>query len=65
MVYVYGLKNSIMMLRCNVAPHNRSTEILFKSDYAYVAILGIFSLLGGYTGKKNVFIQMNTAQPFK
>ena len=56
MVYTQiELKNFNMLkngaVRCNVAPLNRSTEILFKSDYAYVAILGVFSLLGGFIGK--------------
>jgi len=39
-----------LLMRCNVAPNNRSTEILFKSDAGYIAILGSFSVFGGYLG---------------
>jgi len=37
-----------LMLRCNVAPLNRSTEILFLSDLIWVVLLTLFSLTGGY-----------------
>ncbi len=34
-----------------MAPANRTTPILFKSDAAYVALFATFSFTGGYLGK--------------
>jgi len=45
-----------LLMRCNVAPLNRSTKILFRSDYAYVGILGSFSVLGGYIGNVGLML---------
>jgi len=33
---------------CNVAPYNRTTEILFKSDWAYAIFVSCFGFSGGY-----------------
>jgi hypothetical protein len=40
-----------LIMRCHVAPANRTTPILFKSDAAYVALFATFSFTGGYLGK--------------
>merc|ERR1719495_1313956 len=37
-----------LIMRCNVAPNNRTTEILFRSDAAYVVFMALFNIIGGY-----------------
>jgi len=37
-----------LMMRCNIAPYNRTTEVWFSSDVAWVTFLVPFGLTGGY-----------------
>lgn len=37
-----------LLMFCNVAPHNRSTPVIFFSDVAYCIFIFTFSFLGGY-----------------
>lgn len=39
-----------LLMRCNVAPANRSTAVLFPSDAAYIGLFAAFSFTGGYLG---------------
>jgi len=39
-----------LIMRCNVAPLNRNTNIWFSSDLSYSFLLGIFSFTGGHIG---------------
>ena len=45
-IFLYFLK-----LRCNVAPENRNTEVLFDADWAYIIILIVLMSIGGFIGK--------------
>ena len=40
-----------LLMRCNVAPDNRATSVLFKSDAAFIGIFALFSFAGGYLGE--------------
>lgn len=37
-----------LIMRCNVAPMNRTTQILFKDDWVFVLLFSIYSVSSGY-----------------
>jgi len=45
-----------LLMRCHIAPLNRTTEILFRSDYAYIIILSLFSFSAGYIGNVGMML---------
>ncbi|XP_023335360.1 equilibrative nucleoside transporter 3 [Eurytemora carolleeae] len=45
-----------LVMRCNIAPLNRSTDILFKSDLAFIIIFGIFNISGGFIGNVSLML---------
>jgi len=45
-----------LMMRCNIAPLNRNTDIWFSSDVAWVSLIALFSLTGGYLGNVGLML---------
>ena len=39
-----------LLMFCNVAPLNRSTQVLFDSDTAYIILMLLFGFTGGFLG---------------
>ena len=48
------IKVRVLSYRCNLAPLNRNTAILFKSDIAYIVITALYNILGGYLGTPRI-----------
>ena len=45
-----------LLMRCNIAPLNRETEIWFSSDVAFAALMAVFSLTGGFLGNVGLML---------
>jgi len=45
-----------LIMFCNVAPLNRSTQVLFKSDIAYVIIMVFFGFSSGYLANVSLML---------
>ena len=45
-----------LLMRCNIAPLNRETEIWFSSDLTFAALMSVFSVTGGYLGNVGLML---------
>jgi len=45
-----------LLMRCNIAPSNRGTQIWFPSDAAFVVLMSVFSFTGGYLGNVGLML---------
>lgn len=43
-----------LLMFCNVAPDDRNTEVVFQSEYYYLAFMLAFALSNGYVGNVNL-----------